>query len=110
MAFAVLLWGFSQLASFTWNVTLSAVARLLFYGAICAAVPVLRRRQPVEALYRVPGGLLLPIAGVVICVVLLAGVDFSESLVVLATVAAAALNWLVVRNSRRSPAISSSKA
>ncbi len=110
VVFALLLWGFSQFASFTWNVTLSAVARLLFYGAICAAVPVLRRRQPAEALYRVPGGPLLPIVGVVICAVLLAGVDFSESRVLLATVAAAALNWLVVRNRQRVSAISSSKA
>ena len=107
VAFALLLWGFSQFASFTWNVTLSALSRLFFYGAICAAVPVLRRRPPAEALYRVPGGLLLPILGVAICSALLAAVDFSESLVLLATVAAAALNWLLVRNSRQAPAISS---
>ena len=110
MVFALLLWGFSQFASFTWNVTLSALSRLLFYGAICAAVPVLRRRQPAEAIYRVPGGMLLPIVGVAICLTLLAAVDFSESLVLLATVAAAALNWFLVRNSSRAPSSLSSEA
>jgi amino acid transporter len=108
--FAVLLWGFSQFGSFTWNVTLSAVSRVLFYGAVCAAVPVLRRRQPAQALYRVPGGALLPIVGVVMCAVLLTRVDFSESRILLATVAAAALNWLAVRNVKRAPAVSSSEA
>src|SRR6185437_8229034 len=42
VVYAVLLWAFAQFASFSWNVTLSAVARVLFYGAICAAVPALR--------------------------------------------------------------------
>jgi basic amino acid/polyamine antiporter, APA family len=97
LVFALLLWAFSQFASFSWNVTLSAVARVLFYGAICAAVPVLRRRQPGVAAVRLPGGLLLPALGVLICTVLLAGVDFGESAILLATIVAALLNWLAVR-------------
>lgn len=103
VAFAVLLWGFAQFAGFSWNVTLSAVARLFYYGAVCAAVPVLRTRQPSAALVRVPGGLLLPIAGVAICAVLLTAVDFSKSLILLATIAVAGVNWLVVR--ARQPAL-----
>jgi basic amino acid/polyamine antiporter, APA family len=101
LAFALLLWGFSQFASFSWNVTLSAVARLLFYGAICSAVPVLRRRQPGAAAYRLPGGLLLPLVGLGVCALLLTRVDFSKSLILLATVAAAAVNWLLVGAARR---------
>ena len=97
VAFAVLLWGFAQFAGFSWNVTLSAVARLFYYGAVCGAVPVLRARQPNAALVRVPGGLLLPIAGVAICAVLLTAVDFSKSLILLATIGVAGVNWLVVR-------------
>jgi basic amino acid/polyamine antiporter, APA family len=110
LAFALLLWGFSQFASFSWNVTLSAVARVLFYGAICGAVPVLRRRQPGAAVYRLPGGLLLPLVGLGLCALLLTRVDFSKSLILLATVAAAVVNWLVVRNRRPAPAIFSSNA
>jgi amino acid transporter len=104
VAFALLLWGFSQFASFSWNLTLSAVARLLFYAAVCAAVPALRRRQPAAARYRVPGGLILPVLGVTICAVLLTRVDFSKSLVLLATVGAAGGNWVVVRDRKASAA------
>jgi amino acid transporter len=102
VVFALLLWAFSQFASFSWNVTLSAVARLIFYGAVCAAVPVLRRRQPAAALWRLPGGLLLPILGVMICALLLTRVDFSKSLILVATIAAATANWLAVRQARGS--------
>src|SRR5579864_2647491 len=97
VVYAVLLWAFAQFASFSWNVTLSAVARVLFYGAICAAVPVLRRRQPGAAAWRLPGGALLPVTGVLICAALLAAVDFGESAILLATIGAAFLNWLLVR-------------
>src|SRR5438445_453572 len=86
--FALLLWGFSQFASFSWNVTLSAVARLFFYAAVCVAVPVLRRAQPAAAAFRLPGGLILPVVGVMICAVLLTRVDFSKSLILLATIGA----------------------
>ena len=96
--FALLLWGFSQFASFSWNVTLSAVSRLLFYAAVCAAVPVLRRAQPAAAAFRLPGGVILPVMGVMICAVLLTRVDFSKSLILLATIGAACANWVVVRD------------
>jgi len=96
--FALLLWGFSQFASFSWNVTLSAVSRLFFYAAVCVAVPVLRRAQPAAAAFRLPGGLILPVVGVMICAVLLTRVDFSKSLILLATIGAAGANWVVVRD------------
>ncbi len=96
--FAVLLWAFSQFASFSWNVTLSAAARVLFYAGVCAAVPVLRRRQPGAAAFRLPGGLTLPLLGFAICVVLLTRVDFGQSLFLLATIAAALINWALVRD------------
>ncbi len=95
--FALLLWGFSQFAGFSWNVTLSAVSRVLYYAAICAAVPVLRRSQPGAAGFRVPGGLAVPLLGIAICAVLLTRVDFGQSLFLLATVAVALLNWALVR-------------
>jgi amino acid transporter len=101
VVFALLLWGFSQFASFSWNVTLSAVARLFYYAGVCAAVPVLRRRQPGEARFRVAGGMLLPALGVLMCAVLMTRVDFSKSLVLLATIALALLNWAAVRGGHR---------
>jgi len=96
--FAVLLWGFSQFASFSWNVTLSAVTRVVYYAGICAAVPVLRRRQPAAAAFRLPGGLTLPVIGMVICVVLVTRVDFGKSVILLVTIAAALINWGLVRD------------
>jgi amino acid transporter len=101
LVFAVLLWGFSQFASFSWNVTLSAVARIVYYAGICAAVPVLRRKQPGAAAFRVPGGLTLPVVGVALCVLLLTQVDFGKSLILLATIAVALVNRALVRE--RSP-------
>jgi amino acid transporter len=75
----------------------SADARLFYYGAVCAAVPVLRRRQPEAAGFRLPGGAMLPALGVTICLVLLTRVDFSKSLILLAVILVATVNWLLVR-------------
>jgi APA family basic amino acid/polyamine antiporter len=95
---ALLIWIFALFGSFSWNITLSAVARLVYYGAVCAAVPVLRRRQPEAAIFRVPGGMILPALGILICIALLTRVDFTKSLILLATIVVALLNWLAVRN------------
>ncbi len=97
LVYAVLVWGFALLGSFTWNVTLSAVARLLYYGAVCAAVPVLRVKQPGAAAFRIPGGPVVPALGVLICLALLTRVDFSKSLILLAVILTATVNWLLVR-------------
>ena len=97
LVYAVLLWAFALLGSFTWNVTLSAVARLFYYGAVCAAVPVLRVKQPGAAAFRLPGGATIPALGVLICLALLTRVDFSKSLILLAVILTATVNWLLVR-------------
>ena len=96
--FALLIWVFASFGSFSWNVTLSAVGRLCYYTLVCAAVPVLRKRQPEAAWFRVPGGMFLPVLGVLICVALLTHVDFSKSLILGVTMAVALLNWWLVRN------------
>lgn len=98
--FAALTWALALFGSFAWNLTLSAVARLAYYGVGCAALPVLRKKQPDTALFRLPGGPIFAVAGVLICAVLLTQVDLSKSLVLIATVVIALLNWLWVRNSR----------
>jgi amino acid transporter len=95
--FAALSWALALFGSFAWNLTLSAVARLTYYGVGCAALPVLRKKQPDTALFRLPGGPIFAIAGVLICAVLLSQVDLSKSLVLIATVVIALLNWLWVR-------------
>ena len=95
--FALLLWGFALIGNFTWNAVLSATGRLLYYGAICVAVPVLRKKLPGGAQIRLPGGLWLAGIGLAICAVLLTAVNRGGTLILLATSAVAALNWFLVR-------------
>jgi APA family basic amino acid/polyamine antiporter len=100
LVFAAVVWAFALSGEFKWNVTLSAVARLLYYGVCCAALPVLRRKQPGDARFRLPAGNLLAGLGVLMCAVLVAGVDFGQSLILLATIAVALLNWFLVRRGK----------
>jgi basic amino acid/polyamine antiporter, APA family len=97
IAFSLLSWLLALLGSFTWNATLSAVARLLYYGLVCATLPVFRRKQPEAALFRLPGGNYFAVLGAGICVVLITGVNLGGSLILLATALVALVNWVLVR-------------
>jgi basic amino acid/polyamine antiporter, APA family len=97
LVFAFLTWVLALSANFEWNVTLSAVARLFYYGLICAALPVLRNKQPSAAEFRLPGGPLLAVCGAITCLVLGTRVDHGGSLILIATVFVGLLNWLWVR-------------
>jgi amino acid transporter len=105
LAFAVLIWGFALIGEFRWNVTLSAVARLLYYGVGCAALPVLRRKRPegANAMFHLPAGNFFAVLGVILCAVLVTGVDFGQSLILIATIALALLNWAVVARRSHAP-------
>lgn len=106
LVFAVLVWLLALFGSFAWNLTLSAVARLVYYGVGCAALPVLRRKQPGAALFRLPCGREFSFLGIAICAVLLTQVDLSKSLILIATIAIAFANWLWIR---RTPGSSTQK-
>jgi amino acid transporter len=97
LVFSLLIWLMALFGNFAWNLTLSAVARLVYYGVGCAALPVLRKKKPGSALFHLPGGLFWSVLGVIICALLLTQVDFRKSLVLIATVAIALANWLWVR-------------
>lgn len=56
--------------SFVELAALSVIARMATYIGTCAAVPVLRRRMPAGR-FRLPGGPVIPIAAVVMCVAVL---------------------------------------
>ena len=94
-------WGLAISGTFTWNVTLSVIARLFYYAVVCLAVIALRRKQPLAARVRVPGGQVLALLGVGIAVALATQADLSKSLILAATVGAALLNWLWVRRADR---------
>jgi basic amino acid/polyamine antiporter, APA family len=95
--FALLVWALALYGSFTWNATLSAGSRLFYYGVLCAALPVLRKKQGTPALLQVPGGIVFAILGVLICTALLTQIEYNKSLILLVAIAVAFANWLAVR-------------
>lgn len=95
--YAVSVWGLAIIGSFAWNVTLSVIARLFYYGTVCAALIALRRTQSAAAQFRLPAGPVLAVLGVLICLVLATQADLSQSRILVATLAAALLNWAWVR-------------
>jgi basic amino acid/polyamine antiporter, APA family len=98
LVFAFLVWGFAIIGEFKWNVTLSAVARLLYYGVGCAALPILRRKnlKDANAMFSLPAGNFFAVIGVILCIILVTRVDFGQSLILVATIALAFVNWAVV--------------
>ena len=93
LVYASAVWGLGLVGSFAWNVTLSVVARLFYYGVVCAALIALRRKQRRAAGFRLPGGPVWAVLGVLITLVLATEVDLSKSLILGVAVAAALLNW-----------------
>jgi amino acid transporter len=100
--FALLVWLLALFGTFAGNATLSAGSRLFYYGVICAALPALRRKQKTPAVFHLPAGTLLSILGVLICAALLTRIEYNKSLVLVAAVAVAFLNWLLVRTRKTS--------
>lgn len=79
--------------SFLWNAILSAAARLVTYGMVCAAVVVLRRRHPGADRFTLPGGWLLPALGLAFCVVIAAQMESAHAWIGLAIGSVATINW-----------------
>jgi len=102
VAFAALVIAFSILGDFRWNATLSAMARLFMYGAVAAALPVLRKQRPGEAAFRLPGGTVFAVAALLFTGLLLTTVRWREGAMVLGTFGVAAANWFWAR--RKGPA------
>jgi amino acid transporter len=95
--FALLVWLLALFGSFAGNATLSAGSRLFYYGVVCAALPVLRKKQSTQAFFQLRGGTLIAVAGVLICAALLTQIEYNKSLILLAALAVALFNWLAVR-------------
>ena len=98
LIFAVLVWGLALFGSFAGNATLSAGSRLFYYGVVCAALPVLRKKNRQSALIRIPAGTAAGVLGTLICAALLTQIEYDKSLILLVAVAVAFANWLVVRS------------
>src|SRR5882672_1095104 len=98
LVYAGIVWCLAATGSFTWNVYLSSVGRLFIYGFTCAALPVLRRRDPRAHAYRLPAGNLFAVLGLLFVFLLVSRVTRSEAIALMITVAIAFVNWLWVRN------------
>ncbi len=82
VVFAVFLWGFALIGSFQWNVTISAMARLVYYGSVCAALPVLRRKRNVpSAQFHLPMGHLFAVLAVGVSLLLFPHLDRASAIV-----------------------------
>jgi amino acid transporter len=97
LVFALIVWVLALFGSFAGNATLSAGSRLFYYGIVCAAVPVLRKKKAEPPLFELRYGALIGVAGVLLCALLLTQIEYNKSLILLAAVAVAFFNWLAVR-------------
>jgi amino acid transporter len=96
--FALITWGLAVYGNFAQLVALSAIARLVFSVTTCLAVPVLRRKMPLdEGKFRLPGGVLIPALAVAISLYLLSVITWSQALSGVAALAVGALLWELFR-------------
>ncbi len=78
---AALMLLFTLKSSFVAALTISAIARLVTYGATCAALPLLRRKaQSPSAVFRLPGGTAIAILSLILIGWLLANSTWREAL------------------------------
>ena len=106
MLFAAMVWTFAAAGNFLQNLTLSAVSRLLTYGAVSVALVVLRRKESsgqdgVEpAWFRVPAGPAVAVLGLAFSAVLALRMRPREVAVLAGTLMAGLLHWLWMRGRR----------
>ena len=94
LVFAAVLTIFSIGGDFRWNASLSAISRLFMYGAIVAALPVLRKKRLGERKFRLPGGTLFAVLGLILAGLLIAQMHRTELTVMCMTIAIGTLTWV----------------
>ena len=97
VVFALLSWGLALAGTFRWNAVLSVVARMFTFGLVCAALPVLRRKQPQAPAFRLAAGRVFAWLGIAFSAVLLTRMGRSEAVIIAVTAGVALLNWLWAR-------------
>ncbi len=98
ITFAVLLWGLALMGTFRWNAILSALSRLFAYSITCAALPVLRKKNPSQQGFHLPGGPGFAALGILFALALLSRMGRAEITVLAITATLSFLNWLAVRD------------
>ena len=96
--FAFVTWGLAVYGDFGQLVALSAIARLVFSVTTCLAVPVLRKKMPLdESRFTLRGGILIPVLAAAVSLWLLSGISRSQALGGLAALAIGAMLWQLFR-------------
>ncbi len=109
ICYAGLTWLLATNGSFLKNLTLSVVARLITYGLVCAAVPVLRARDgspraAPPAAFRMPAGPLLAALGVAGLIVVATQVSAREGVIMVVVMGLASLHYVAAVSGVRLPA------
>lgn len=103
LVFAGIALALASTGTFAQLATLSAVARIVFYMATCAAVPVLRRKvEAPDDAFVLPGGVLIPALALIISVIILAGASAADLQGGGLALLAGAVLYFVARGSGRS--------
>ena len=103
---AAAMWALTISSSLIYALTLSTIARLLAYGATCAALPVLRRRtEAPPALFVVPAGGVIAVTALLLTLWLLSNSTWREARDAAIAAACGLLIYLAYRwRARRQPA------
>jgi amino acid transporter len=99
-AFALVMFILALLGTFRGNAELSAVARLLTYGVVCAAVMTLRRKQPHSSAFRLPAGPLVSGLALAFVLALVTQMGFKEVIAIAGVMVVALLNWMWARRKK----------
>jgi amino acid transporter len=106
LLFATLTWALASGGSFLQNLSLSAVSRLLTYGAVCVALIVLRRRERRQAgsvepaWFRLPLGTTVAALGLAFSSVLILRMNQRELAVLAATLIVGLLHFRMAHHKR----------
>ena len=93
-AFAAGMFFLALLGTFEGNAVLSAVARLVTYGVVCACVISLRHKQPRVDAFRLPLGTLTSALALVFVLTLITQMGFKDLITICGVMVLAFLNWL----------------
>lgn len=100
LAYAALCWALAATGSFVMLAALSVLTRLLIYLACIAAMPAVARQAPADAL-RLPGGPILPLLAVAVCIGLLSQVSLQSVIATALLLLAGSVLYLLARRGAR---------
>lgn len=76
---AALMFAITVSGTFIYTLTINMIIRVVNYAVTCAALPILRRKHPLDnAAFVAPAGTMLSVASVLVCVWLLSSVGWRE--------------------------------